>query len=306
MTRDEWLASAGQAAADDELLPLLGRTPLKMALSDCGVVGVSGDDAVSFLHAQFCGDCRGLGPGQTMLTGWCTPKGRVLYLPRLIAGAHGMYALLPADQVAAFVQRLRMFVLRAKVTVEDLGASHGATLLCTPGAGTLRLAYVSEADSTNASSADATRHWLVAPYATLAAAWRAVAARVASDNLAHLAAIRAGEVALATALSDHFLPQELGLDQGGGLSFDKGCYPGQEIVARVKFRGEVKRRPRRLGSASAPAAPGTRLLDAAGAAVGTLLLAASVGAARSELLAVVDVDTQPSTLADGAALSAAG
>lgn len=305
MTRDEWLADAGQPADDAQLLPLLGGAPLKMALSDTGVVAIGGAEAASFLHAQFCGDCRALGPGQTMLTAWCSPKGRVLFLPRLIAGAHEIHALLPLEQVTAFVERLRRYVLRAKVTVADLGASHGVTLLSTPGAGSLRLAYASEPDATNASSADATRHWLVAPYATLAAAWRAVAAPAASGNLAALAAIRAGEVPLPAVLADQFLPQELDLDQHGGLSFDKGCYPGQEIVARVKFRGQVKRHQQRLLCAGAAPAPGTRLLDSAGHAVGTVLLAARLTAARSELLAVVDRDAAPTALADGVALSVA-
>ena len=294
MTASDWLAALGPLTGNAEGVALLDTAAVKVALPDFGVVRISGEDASAFLHAQFCGDCRDLAPGRSLVTGWCTPKGRVLYLPRLLAGRDGIYLLLPAAQIEALCKRLRLFVLRASVDIADLRASHGVFWLALP---TGLAPDIAERAAATASAAH--HHWYVAPHDTLATAWRAVDGHRGAPSLALLAGIRAGEVPLDSSLADQFLPQELALDVHGGLSFDKGCYPGQEIVARVRFRGSVKRRPRHLRCEGAPPPPATRLFDIAGAAVGTVLAAVAAGAG-CELLAVVDVDAVPVRVADAA------
>lgn len=271
---------------------LSATTAVKTVQSERRVIEVSGGDARSFLHGQFTADCRPLTPGAQLFTAWCTPKGRVLYLPQVIATASGFLLLVPAVQADAFVRRLRMFVLRAAVEISDGGAEHGALMVALPEPGAPPPALVECADGQVASSSDARRHWLIGPEATLATAWNALAMPAVGANAARLLAIRAAQPELTAATAEQFLPQELDLDRGTGVSFEKGCYPGQEIVARVRYRGSVKRRLARLGAtAGAPPVAGTRLLDAAGGNVGTVLIGAHTHPGAVELLAVLDLDT---------------
>jgi folate-binding protein YgfZ len=297
------LAELGPLTGSADGAGLLDISAIKVALPDCGVVRVGGKDARDFLHAQLCGDCRALAPGATLLTGWCSPQGRVLYLPRLLAGADGIYLLLPAAQVEALCKRLRMFVLRAAVEIEDLRTSHGVMWLSRGDALPADLL-----ERVAASARSAQQHWYVARTEVLMSAWQAQDAVAGAPSLALLAGIRAGEVPLDAALADRFLPQELALEQHGGLSFDKGCYPGQEIIARVRYRGKVKRQPLRLRAEGPPPPAATRLFDDAGASVGTVLAAAAL-AEGCELLAVVDSDATPARIAEaatGARVTAAG
>ncbi|MBX9605856.1 MAG: hypothetical protein K2Y51_06505, partial [Gammaproteobacteria bacterium] len=200
---------------------------------DLVALRVTGEDARDFLHGQFCGDVRALEIGQALLTAWLSPKGRALYLVQVLRAEDAFWLLLPAAQAAAFAKRLRMFVLRARVKVDDGTVDAMQALAATLG----------------------------------------LPMRSADEASLHL--VCAGLPTLDATLSDAFLPQELNLDLLAGVSFNKGCYPGQEIVARVKFRGSVKRRVQRFALVTdAPPAPGARLLGDDGAPHGTVLLAA--------------------------------
>lgn len=225
---------------------------------DLVALRVTGEDARDFLHGQFCGDVRALDVGQALLTAWLSPKGRALYLVQVLRADDAFWLLLPAAQAAAFTKRLRMFVLRARVKIEDGTVEATQALAATLG----------------------------------------LPVRPADEAALHL--VRAGLPTLDATLSDAFLPQELNLDLLAGVSFNKGCYPGQEIVARVKFRGSVKRRVQRFAlDTDAPPAPGTRLAGDDGAPHGTVLLAARAESGV-EMLAVSDLDAGPLRL-DGAA-----
>ena len=274
---------------------LLDTPPFKAARLDLAVVCIAGADAIEFVHGQFSGDCRALSAGDTLLTAWCSPKGRVLFMPRLLrARDDTLYALLPNAQAQAFVKRLRMFVLRAKVTVDDCTSSHG--VLAIDG-----LAAPPNIEWDELIGArDGTRRWLLGPRAAVADRWDALVMPALSANGMRLATVRRGEPSLDAALTDQFLPQELNLDWLAGVSFNKGCYPGQEIVARVKFRGTVKRRVQRLGLAGVAAiVPGSRLLGTDGASRGTVLTSAHAAAGQTELLAVVDLDAGQLTFEGG-------
>lgn len=289
----------GDVLADTSLL---AHSVVKAPLSGLRVVRVTGSDAESFIHAQFTADCRGLASGTHLLTAWCSPKGRVLFAPQLIATGDGFHLLLPASQAAAFARRLRMYVLRARVEVSDPGADFGVMLLAGPVAFARPPAFDGIPGAASASSSDGRRHWLSGPQAALAEIWPTLAAEAVGANAARLLAIRAGLFELEEQTSDVFLPQELDLDRSGGVSFEKGCYPGQEIVARVRFRGTVKRRLARLGSRGelVPAA-GTRLLAGEDTPAGTVLAAARASAQTLEMLAVLDVDAPATRLAAGGA-----
>ena len=269
----------------------LNHPPYQSRRSSLAVIQIAGADATDFLHGQFSGDVRALRAGHTLLTAWCSPKGRVLFLPRLLRDAAGeFYALLPSVQAAAFIKRLRMFMLRAKVQIDDRSVNHGVMVF--DGAVT--------ADETDrVLGIDGERRWLIAPQQVIASVTQTLALPLLDDNSALLSDIRRGEPVLDTLLADQFLPQELNLDVLAGVSFNKGCYPGQEIVARVKFRGAVKRRAQRyrVASSTAPAS-GTRIVGANDAAHGTVLASAYCAPGLCEVLAVVELAAGELRLAD--------
>ncbi len=273
--------------------------PCKSARPTLAVIRIAGDDAGDFLHGQFSGDIRALNAGHTLLTAWCSAKGRVLFLPRLLREANGTYyALLPTDQSAAFIKRLRLFVLRAKLTIEDCSLSHGVLVIDGADAPAVATDVV--------PAVDGERRWLLGPRDKLARLWDELNVPTQGDKAACLTDIARGEALLVASLSDQFLPQELNLDVLAGVSFNKGCYPGQEIIARIKFRGSVKRRVQRVRVASSVAPlPGARLLDADDVFHGTVLISAPCGAGRCEALAVIDIDAGALHLAGASAATLA-
>lgn len=187
----------------------------------------SGPDAESFLQGQLTQDVRKLVLGTPLPAGYCSPKGRLLAVMQLERMADGITLELHRSVLEATLKRLKMFVLRSKVTLSEVPA--GATL-----------------DET---------------------AWR------------H-AQILAGVPVVYPATSDHFVPQMVNLDQLGGISFDKGCYTGQEIVARLHYLGNLKKRMFLLHSEGPPPAPGSELFEAGGdgQSVGSVVDAAAEGA----------------------------
>jgi len=269
----------------DELGAVGSELPCKTPLTAVGVITVTGADARSFLHGQLTADLRAVTAGQSVLTAWCSPKGRVLFLLRVLVSEVGFHLLLPVDQSAACTQRLRMYALRAAVAIDDTSADRGVLLL-------RNLPIDAHTgDRLIAAGTDA-MHWCVGDMDALASQWQALAGHPRGEDAAALDAIRNGLPSLEASLAEAFLPQEIDLDRHAGISFEKGCYPGQEIVARVRFRGSVKRRLARLnGVLGSPLAAGHRIV-AAGTetAVGTVLDSVALGSGQVELLAVLDVE----------------
>ncbi len=232
-------------------------------LPELGVVRVSGADASTFLQGQLTADVRRVSPTQAALAAWCNPQGRALFLMQLLGTADGFLLVLPADDIERFVKRLRMFVLRAKVTVEDLRAPWGVAGVLGLGADAQTLAGAYATTSVGGvhrcrlpgappralvlGETDALQAWLDAgALPSLSAAdWWALDAQQAQPRIDATTAER-------------FIPQQLNLDRLGMMSFDKGCYPGQEVIARLKYRGTVKARLR-SGQAPFALSPGARL-----------------------------------------------
>ncbi|NYT36706.1 folate-binding protein [Allopusillimonas soli] len=216
-------------------------------LPELAVIEISGEDAVSFLHGQLTQDVEGLQQGQARLAAYCTAKGRVL--ATLVFWKEGacLRAMLRSDLAETFVRRLSMFVLRAKVRLRvEPVAVLGRLSDGNEGAGTEPWSVTVSDDfvdiATPSASAGKVRWWRVprlgleqpsdtppATSAEQAAAWQA-------------ADIAAGLPWVQAATQDMFIPQTLNLDLIGGVNFTKGCYPGQEVVARAHYRGAVKRR----------------------------------------------------------------
>jgi folate-binding protein YgfZ len=202
---------------------------------------VTGDDAAEFLHNQFTNDVKALATGAAQWNGWCTPKGRLLVTFALAREAGGFLVLLPAAFVEAIAKRLRMFVLRSKVRIEDVSAA------------VPRYAAWDGALPPGSFRLDEARALVFGA---------APAGRPATPDDWSLSLIRAGIVQVVPGTQEEFVPQMANYELVGGVSFHKGCYPGQEIVARTQYRGILKKRAVRVRSDS-KLAPGESVFSPA-------------------------------------------
>jgi folate-binding protein YgfZ len=203
-------------------------------LSHYAVLRISGEDAGAFLHGQFTNDVQALAVDTAQWNGWCTPKGRLLATFLLARRKDDYLLVLPAEIAGPIAKRLAMFVLRSKVKIADVSAEYarrgriGAAGI--PGA-----MRVVEKDGAITVGLDPQRAIVLAP------ASQAPEANASADAW-ELASIRAGVPTVTAATQEAFVPQMANFELVGGVSFKKGCYPGQEIVARMQYRGGLKRR----------------------------------------------------------------
>ncbi len=269
-------------------------------LASLAALGFDGPDAAAFLHGQLSTDVVAMAPGTTGLSSYNSPKGRVLATLLLWRrGPESFVALVATDLAAALRKRLSMFVLRAKVTVSDAAAGKilvgaggdGAAAALAHALDVARAAGVAAADGDVIALPDG----------------RAVAIAAAEDATAFLAdtglrvvepaafeqlGIRAGVPVVTHATQDRFVPQALNLDLLDGVHFRKGCYPGQEIVARMQYLGRLKERLFAFRVAAPAPAAGTALhaADTPEPAMGTVVNAVAVDGGGCELLAVASYD----------------
>ncbi|MBK6866983.1 MAG: folate-binding protein YgfZ [Burkholderiales bacterium] len=223
----------------ETVTPIAAGTPASgvAALPHLGVIRVRGEDAASFLQGQLTQDMVQMKPGEARLAALCNPKGRVR--ASFIAcrrAADEFWLVCSHDLLAATLKRLSMFVLRAKARLDDATAEfalHG---------------LVGEAAVSATASADA----FIAPLPPADGVARALWIGAAGDALpagptltAELwdwMAVRSGVATVTAPVADAFVPQMLNYESTDGVNFKKGCYPGQEVVARSQFRGAIKRR----------------------------------------------------------------
>lgn len=251
-------------------------------LRSLAVIRCSGPDAVPFLQGQLTSDVARL-DDHTQLAAYTTPQGRVIAILRVVGRDDGLYALLPTALASTVIGRLRKFVLRAKARIEAL-EDWSVTWV-----GSNASRFAATAQPADVASG------LVFEYPDgrrLLARPGAAAANPAAEQLWQAADVAAGLPQISGETSEHYVPQMLNLDLLDAISFTKGCYTGQEIVARTQNLGRIKRRTFRyaIRSDEAPAVPLTALhLDAT--KVGEVLMCAPV-AGGVELLAVVAVDAR--------------
>lgn len=246
-------------------------------LEEYGLLHVAGDDARAFLHAQLTNDVAHLAPGRARVAGWCTAKGRLLATFLLVPVAGGFLLQLSRDLVPSVARRLQLFVLRSKVKITDASAQWVQFGVWGAEAGEPLL--VVESGDTILVNIEPGRSLVLA---AIDAADRFAPTRPSADWT--LAEIRSGRPLIAAPTQDQFVPQMVNLELAGGVDFQKGCYPGQEVVARAQYRGAVKRRMFRLRGAALR--PGQELYsdDAPGQPSGMV-----VNAAGEESLAVLQV-----------------
>lgn len=216
-------------------------------LSDWGVIRAQGEDARKFLHGQLTQDIEHLAAGQARLAGYCSAKGRLLATFVIWPAAEGELLLAcSADLLPAVLKRLSMFVLRAKCKLSDASADWPLWGV----AGTGAVSGLSRAAAwTCQQQADA--HCVALPPARLGPVevprwlWAGPTPPAAADlpggTWAALEAL-SGTPRVMAATSEQFVPQMVNLDLVEGVNFKKGCYPGQEVVARSQYRGTLKRR----------------------------------------------------------------
>ena len=291
------------------------------ALSHLGVIRAEGADAASFLHGQLTQDFALLQPGEARLAALCTAKGRMIASFIGVRPRPDLVLLVCSrDILAATLKRLSMDVLRAKVKLAD--ATDALALFGLAGAGFA-------ANDIDAASPPGMR--IVRPLAgsedeisivslhpadgVPRALWIApmAAPRPLGDELdAALwlwSEVRSGVATLTTPVLDAFVPQMLNYESIGGVNFKKGCYPGQEVVARSQFRGTLKRRAY-VTTADAPVAAGQEVFAAGDAEqpVGTVVQAAPAPDGRwaalvSMQIAALDAGPLRAVSATGPALA---
>jgi hypothetical protein len=202
-------------------------------LTRYGLLSVTGADARAFLHAQLTNDIEHLASDRWMLAGWCSAKGRLLATFLVVPSPDGFLLQLARDLAEPVAKRLAMYVLRAKVKIADESerwAQHGVWDADLTGPD---VAWQGDVATVRVGER---RFLQLGPVAELEAAPNA------DEVHWTLQEIRAGRPLITQATQDQFVPQMVNFEVIGGVDFRKGCYPGQEIVARAQYRGQVKRR----------------------------------------------------------------
>lgn len=286
-------------------------TPAFVMLDRYGFLAVEGARAVEFLQGQLTCDLRGASALSAVEGAWCTPKGRVVCsLAAWPANGERVILRMAADLLASTAERLARYAALSRVRVEPVAmrcvglldvttAALRARLSLPPpgdvgGIGGIEGGALFQSDTAGARA----ELWLTADAAD---AWRqrlSAALREGTGNDWSVALVRNAVAEVQAATQDLFLPQMLGYDTNGRVSFRKGCYPGQEIVARTHYKGGVKRHLQHLQGEGAPPAPGTTL-NLNGQSAGTVVASASVGDGRCELLAVLADDPASSVFRSG-------
>ncbi|MEJ2760893.1 MAG: hypothetical protein P8126_04995, partial [Gammaproteobacteria bacterium] len=283
-------------------------------LPGLSLLQISGGDAAEFLHNQFTCEVRALEDGGGCPGAWCSPKGRVITTFVLYRLGGEFFLLMPTTLLERVVKRLRMFVLRAEVKITDFTAERtvmgmrGGNHSLTEDGSAFRINRLNKRLHLFLPAANGGRFLIVDDDAALQPVWLELAKTVppADTRCWNRLDMEAGIPWLNEETTEQFLPQELNLDQIGALSFDKGCYPGQEIVARVHYRGQVKRRLYSgHAETGAAASAGMKLRDNAGKTMGTVVTAVPDITEGVMVLAVIDtasVDAGNIQLEDGSML----
>ena len=272
--------------------------PVLCPLTDMGVIELTGSDTEAFLNAQLSRNVNSDQPSRATLAAWLDARGRVMALFRVLYAGDRWLLLTRGADVEALIRRLRMFVLRADVQLCNQSSQWlaAAALGIEPWLESRSIALGSRTgDAATANDAFLIRVGPRMVYLVSAGEapedWADDIPSGAEESAAS-EEIRLGLINLVPQITGRYTAHMLNLDRLGALEFDKGCYPGQEVVARTQNLGTVKRRVFRFtGESEHEPTVGTALLDSGGSQVGEVVRAASVGESRVELLAVVRIDS---------------
>jgi folate-binding protein YgfZ len=277
-------------------------------LSDFSLIRARGDDAQNFLNGQLSNDLRQLDATHSQLASWCSPKGRMLVIFRLFRRDKDYLLQLPVALQENTLKRLRMFVMRAKVTLESVDAELVSIGLSGPDAKKIladATGFAPSGDNGCETHEDITvinlpgphpRYEIIAPTAAVEKQWESLKSKATPVGPAVWTwlDIMAGIPSIHPETNEEFVPQMANLEAIGGVNFKKGCYPGQEIVARMQYLGRLKQRMYRahVKSETAPRPGGTIFApDFPGQSAGTVVEAQPSPDGGYDLLAVIQISS---------------
>ncbi|MBQ0959421.1 folate-binding protein YgfZ [Ideonella sp. 4Y11] len=284
-------------------LPLTAPLDGVQRLEDWALIHASGDDAGSFLQGQLSNDVLGMQPGEARWAGYCTAKGRLIATFLVVRQPGGGYLLsCSADLQPQVLKRLRMFVLRAKCQLTEpplqvwgLVGTSGAQLVGAPAA-PMHAAVAAGGLAVRLPDSQGQPRWLACLPSDQVPTGPALSA-----GLWSWLEVCSGVPRVSAATTEAFVPQMVNLELVGGVSFKKGCYPGQEVVARSQYRGTLKRRAL-LWHGDAPMAAGQEVFSAAdpGQPAGMVVLAAPAPGGGWDALVETKLDALATPLHHGA------
>jgi folate-binding protein YgfZ len=280
-------------------------------LSHLGLISATGPDVAAFLQGQLSSDVRQLDADHSQLSSYNSPKGRVLATLLLYRIGDAAFLQLPRDLVTDIRKRLTMFVLRSKVNLADTseefvrlgiaGEQAEGVLVSVLGTAPSNAFGVAHVDACSVIRLPGDCFQVVASYARSSSLWRDLArrARPAGAAVWEWLEIQTGIPTVTLPTQDQFVPQMMNLERVGGVSFQKGCYPGQEIVARTQYLGTIKRRTYLAHiEGNAVPVPGSALYsdDVGDQPSGAVVNAAPAPGGGCDLLAVIQVASAQSQL----------
>ncbi len=236
----------------------LSQTGFVSLLADLSLIQVSGNDAANFLHNQLSNDVEHLAENEARLAAYCTPKGRMLASVFFWKTSGDIFLQIPSSVQPSIQKRLQMFVMRAKAKLVSVTDQYAMLGIGGATAGrTLQQWFPSLPENTNEKkdnesgtlirSADAfgyPRYQWIMKTAILENHWDSLqeSLRPVSSEVWRRGEILAGIPRIIEKTQEQFVPQMVNFELIGGVNFKKGCYPGQEIVARSQYLGKLKRR----------------------------------------------------------------
>ena len=271
---------------------------------------MGGDDAQTFLQGQFGNDVNQLDECHHQLNCYSNPKGRLLAVFRLFRHGGYFYLRMPREIIDATLMRLKMFVLMAKVSIEDISDSFACIgVKGSDASQALAGIFAETPEETNSMRVDNDIAVLRVPglqaryevygdrgnLESVVSALKQSGEEIDDRNWAY-DDILAGVPTVFTATREEFVAQMVNLQLIDGLSFKKGCYPGQEIVARMHYLGKLKRRMYllRLDGAEVPAAGTDVYAEGSDSATGKIVDACAIDDKPVRALAVLNIATAES------------
>jgi len=302
----EFLQNFGtQHSFNDISTPVMNETII-CDLSHLGLLQIQGADAVTFMQGQVTNDVKQLNGSNAHYTGYCTPKGRLLALFLAFAHHGHIHLQLPKPLVEPITKRLKMYVLRSKVDIQDASESIIKIGLNGSQAPELLSALFSQVPQNDFElvtldngallklPGSQPRFEIFTDLNQAPAIWNALLkhAKPVSMNVWEWLEVQAGIPDVVISTQEEFVPQMLNLDLIGGINFKKGCYTGQEIVARTHYLGTVKRRTQlaHVDSANPPVA-GDNVTNKSNDVIGKVVRSAKAPNGGYDILAEIRLES---------------
>lgn len=301
----QFLQTSAEQHPLSDISPELMNETVICDLSHLGMLQIQGADAVSFLQGQVTNDVKQLNGQVAHYTGYCNPKGRLLALFLAFAHTDHLHLQMPKVLIESITKRLKMYVMRSKVEIQDVSDTIIKIGLNGPKAIDLLTAAFSQVPQNHYELVTLEngallklpgaqdRFEIFTDTVNAPEIWKALALQAKPVTAAYWEwlEIQAGIPDVTLNTQEEFVPQMLNLDLIGGINFKKGCYTGQEIVARTHYLGTVKRRTHlaHLETAVQPNA-GDNVVNKANEAVGKIVRSAAAPDGGYDVLAEIRIE----------------